>query len=903
MNVAELRQLFAGQGLSQSDRALRLKLGRSNALGDVLLLQRIDIREAICEGIDALLTCLSTRADLPLKTFIGQPVEVQFVTDTGGLRSICAIVTGAKLGQSDGALTVYELTATDTVQIMRGRRNSRIFRGKSDMEITETVLIEWRQRSTALAWAFEYDIKLIDLARYPQREFVHQCNESDAAFLNRLWKRSGIAWFFRPAESSKGTPVHELVLFDDAYRLDAYPGGIVQFHRDDATERRDAITGLVFERELSPASVSRGSWDYKTVQMTGAAESTGVDQGEGGDAFSRLLQDGQIEMPHAADNAADHMRRTRLRADRHALESKTLHGESGVRDLPVGQYIHIQGHPTIDAHPAHERQYVIVEIRHLGENNLPKELDARINLLTGTREHTLDEDRRYRNQFKAVRRDTPIVPAWNPGEDLPPVYPVTAIVVAPPGEEVWCDEQGRFKIQFQGYNPEDHAHSSGAGTSGTDRDSGWVRAGFAMAGANFGEFYPLREGMEVIVNFLGGDPDRPVIVGLVYNGRNPPPTFSNAGRLPGNRYISGVKTKEIHGSGFSQTRYDDSPGQVSVQVGTTHANTQLNAGFLTHPRTDGRATPRGEGAELRSDESVAIRSAKALLISAWKQLNANDKQLARAEYLGLMQDCLDLFKALGQYASEHEGMAIDDKPQAELKDSVKNWEAGSNTDENGADGGAPVVAITAPGGISVATSKSIVSYAGINADAVAQKHMQYTAGQRFNVNAGQGIGLFAHSGGIKAIANQGKFLLQSQHDDFEVNAAKNIKWTATDGNIVGMAKKFTFITEGGSFIEISDDIVLGTKGGIIFKSASVNSTGPATKSTDLPQFEKGTPDQKFRLHYEGADGDKPSPAANRRYEIRMADGSVKAGTSDGGGLTELLKSEAMQIAAIQIFHD
>ena len=108
-----------------------------------------------------------------------------------------------------------------------------------------------------------------------------------------------------------------------------------------------------------------------------------------------------------------------------------------------------------------------------------------------------------------------------------------------------------------------------------------------------------------------------------------------------------------------------------------------------------------------------------------------------------------------------------------MQQDLTSWEGASNTAPRMESGGAPVIALTAPAGISFASSKAIISYAASNIDTVAQQHLQWVAGQRCSVNAGKGISLFAHADGLRAIAHHGKLLLQSQHDDTDINAGKS----------------------------------------------------------------------------------------------------------------------------------
>jgi type VI secretion system secreted protein VgrG len=172
-------------------------------------------------------------------------------------------------------------------------------------------------------------------------------------------------------------------------------------------------------------------------------------------------------------------------------------------------------------------------------------------------------------------------------------YPITALVVGPEGEEVHCDELGRIKVQIQGLDPDDHTHAQGVGASGTDRDSAYVRVSTSLAGQSFGHTSLPRVGMEVSLDFLNGDPDKMFVTGVLHNGPNKPAAFSHTGSLPGNRYVSGIKTKEIKAARYNQLRFDDTPGQVSGQLAIEHAYSQLNLGYLTQPRDNGQGQDRG----------------------------------------------------------------------------------------------------------------------------------------------------------------------------------------------------------------------------------------------------------------------------------------------------------------------
>jgi len=901
------------QELTDTNRPIRLRLfGEQGLLTDRLLVKHVKGQTDICGGLEYRLLCVAAQAGLPLKSFIAMAAELQFVTDRGELHSVCGIVAQVAEGESDGGLATYQLVIRDALSLMEARINTRVFRQASEIDITNTLLREWLHDNPILARAF--DFILPTATSYPAREFTMQYNESDAAFLRRLWKRRGLAWFFEAGEKPRHDAVrgHRLVLFDQPHALKQCPAGTVRYHRDDGTEARDSITAWHGSRSLTAGQVTRHSWDYKHASASEASIPGQHDQGTFGTRFASSIDEYMTDAPHAGNSAADFRALATLRMQHREYEAKYFEAESGVRDLSVGQWITVAGHTEINTHAPKDREFVITGLRIDAENNLPKSLNDRITRLftlnkwraadDGLERASMERGARYTNRFSCVRRGIPIVPAFDPRTDVPVAQMQSVIVVTPGEEEVHCDQHGRVKVRFPACRVKDHEHARGVGASDSDTDSAWLRVASSWAGDHTGAMSLPRAGDECLVTFLGGDPDKPVITGRVHGGRTPPPDFSHAGSLPGNRFLSGIKSREVKGQRYNQLRMDDTPGQISAQLASEHGHSQLNLGHLRHPRRDGQGDARGEGAELRSDEHVAVRAAKGMLLTAWKRLHAVDNQLARAEFLSLMEQCLEQCQSLGGYAVQHQALALDAAPLGELASQLKQWEHGSNTAPEGQAAGSAMIAASAPDGISFASPKAVVSFAGTNADTVAQQHIQLTAGQRFNLNAGQGISMFSHHGGIRAIAHHGKFLLQSQHDDTELNSAKNVKLTATDGKIVLMAKEIHMIAEDGSFIKIGGGISLGTEGDIKQHAANFPLDGPATMAAELPVFESGSPDQKFVLKY-GAHDEDAVPAANRRFEIEMSDGSTLKGISDAAGKTELLERDAMHIAKILILTD
>jgi len=900
--------------LSQRKRAIRLALGTSDdALKSLLLPQRADIKESLLGGIDGCISCVSTAIGIPLEALIGVPASIQFATDTGGLHAINGIVVDAREGECDGSLATYQLFIQDALSLLERRINTRVFREMNVLDVVHTLVDEWRQRSAVLAGAFHLDLTHVDRAKLPAREQTIQFDESDASLIRRLCRREGIGWFIRSRgaeqkhECDAFDTAHTLVLYDNANKLKRSAAEVIPYRPDAAIGERDAVTLLCSTRQLVAGAIRRFSWDYKRADVDRVTGPTRVDQGHAGNDLAELLTDSRIDAPHLADSWDDYDRIGLARIESHGARAVRVDGASGNRTLAVGEWIELTGGGG-DRRPCDGRRITITSLHHRAENNLPKALHERAQALFAANRWAFDAtpvsvdtparptvygdstQSRYENTFSGVPRGTPLTPAYDPHLHLPRVFPIVAIVVTHDGEEVFCDHDGRIKVQLQGLDAADHAHAKGVGTTGTQSDSAWVRVATGLAGDQFGENWMPRAGMEVLLDFVGGDPDKMYVAAVFHNGRNGPPTFTHTGSLPGNRYLSGVKTREVKGQRYNQVRFDDTPGQISMQIATEHEASEVNLGYLTHPRTDGTGEARGEGAEVRSDAAAALRAARGILLTTYARNKARGHQLDREELNQLLSECMRLFASLGEYAGEHRGQAADTNGQRALADAIEAWQA------SGAAGSPGVIACAAEGGAVYATPKTHVTCAGENIDQIAQQSVQLTSGQRINLQAGHGVSMFAHAEGVSAIANHGKVLVQSQADDTQIESAKNIYMTAAGGALAGTASdEVVFVTSGGAYLKLhGENIELGCPGSFTVKAAGHNWDGPASMSADMPTFDQAPLGRVPKLIRAG-DG---QAAAGVDAEIKKASGDLlDQRTDEAGKVAALSGNQLEQLAA------
>ena len=878
MNLGELFSFFANQELTDEFRQMGLVYDAqvTSVLGPALLPQRAHIKEGICQDFEARITCFTTNVALPVKSFIGVPLALSIGTDQGTKRLYPMIVTEAERGHSTGDVTAVHLVGRDPMAIMDQRRCYRVFSNRSAVDVVCDVLDDWIA-NTAIGPSLDYSLPGLDLDRYPKRaNIIQYADESDAAFVKRLLASEGVAWFWRPqalADTSDGSlPALELVLFDDGTALRPNDAPVMRYHRRDATELTDTIDLLSEVWELVPTNTTLSTWDHKTARMDARVGTANVDFGDAGIELSHALDHVRVVAPHLGNDWDDLDRLAQARANHDTFRSHCLRGRSGVRTMAPGTYQVIEGYAPFESLDPDACKFVCVTVEAFTENNLPTKLYEPAQALMGDEgvpewarvdagKEGVKSEQRFTNRFTCVPITAPIAPAYADEADEQRRRRLTGLVVAATGE-VSCDGLARVSVQLVGAQ-------AGADTVTCQR--GVVPWG----GRDHGHVLPLRDGTEVDLEWTGRD--RLVIVGVHYNGKTPPPLFDHLAGLPANVALSGVITRELNGAAQQQLRFNDSPGNISVQLGTDAAATQLNLGALSTPMDQGETTPRGAGFELRSDKAGAIRTAEALLLSTYARLQASGHQLDVQEHVDLLKGALELLEGLGKYAADHQGGSIDTAASTQLKAAVES-------------GTEPTLSLAGLAGVATSTPRTIFSYAGTNIDSVAMANFQQTAGGFHVVNAGKGLSLFAHAGGVKTIAHHGPLLMQSQHDDTQIDAGKDLKVTAAQ-KAVFIADEITLMTTGGAFLSLKGGKVkIGGSEPLDVNTDGHNWNGPATMSGDLPTFSDGDLGRVPRL-LRPTDG---KPASGIKLEINRDEAGKLSGETDASGTGAKVTANGLQ---------
>lgn len=889
MNFEQLRELINIH--TGEHRPICLRFSPQHAhLGALLIVHRVDGSESICGGLKYSIGCVSNKAGIELSEFIAVPLEVQFVTDRGRLASVCGIIDSAAEGEADGGFASYLLTMRDALSIMEKRTNTRVFLRSSEIDISRTLISEWRYANSVLSSCFVLDIRCREDA-FPASEFIMQHNETDAAFLRRLWKRRGIAWTVGPSapDGRRDMPSHTLTLFDDVTTLAQNSAGAIRYHHTGGVEQRDCVRTWTAVRTLQAGAVNRAIWHLPSATLMRTARRTQSESGQLEAALSASLDDYVIDTPHAHIEANDYEQLGDLRMLRHDYKVNAFYASSDIRDLRVGEWNRLTGHYQLERFDDHENEFVLTRLNVEADNNLPQGLGIRFADRPTLGTNDKSGVARYRNDFTCVRRSVPIVPSYDPANDLPAVHPTVAIVVCDPNWEAQSNEHGWIRVRIPGCRIEDHEHARGAGCSDTTADSAWVPVASPWAGHGHGFKGSYRKGDTVLLTYLGGDPDCPIVTGALHSGAVPPVAFSNIASMPGNQLLSGIKSKEVGGTGYNQLRFDDTPGRISAQLCSAHAQSELNLGFLTHPPVDGFGTARGEDAELRSDGSVALRGACGVLISADGRARGSGGQLDRDRLAGLAESLEHVQTELNRISEGHGAASADVKPVAAMVDSLRSWDQGTNVDPYKplVSVSKPLVAVDAPNGLVAGSGDAILLGAQTNVDIVSVRDTHFTSGGALIGRALKGLSFLAHRLGVKLIAASGKVQIEAHQDDIELTAAKRIMLAASQ-EIIIQAPKVTILSQGVQTTYEAGNLTSKMTGTFTVYKKHAEFTGPA--EGELPEVTLPSSETRHNQRVLISDMTSGLPLPQQKYRITLEDGNVVEGTTDGEGMTETFDS-------------
>ncbi|WP_244829932.1 type VI secretion system Vgr family protein [Caballeronia sp. TF1N1] len=397
-----------------------------------------------------------------------------------------------------------------------------------------------------------------------------------------------------------------------------------------------------------------------------------------------------------------------------------------------------------------------------------------------------------------------------------------------------------------------------------------IRMAKPYAGADYGHHFPLIDGTEVALIFTAQDPNRPIIVGALHDSLNPDPVNN----LNNTRNL-------IRTAAQNELRMEDKEGFEHIHLTTPFQTSELNLGHMV----DGNRKERGRGAELRSDERVAVRGGKGVLITAEAKPGALGKQLDAPDAMKQLQAALDQATSLS---------AIAQAAQAELAD-VKAQQVRLLNDY--AELKKAVVLVSAPDGIVSATPADIQFSSGRHISATTGGNAEFSVTEKFTVAAGKAISLLAHKLGLKFFAVKGPVQIQAQAGPIELTA---------NGDVLIKGKRLLFAAQedvlisngGGAFFKLSgSQPQVGGTSNFLVKTPSISKAGSETASAAMPSFASGSFARKFFLHPEG---DPETPLGHHRFRVHLPDGSVTEGVTDANGTSQLFNRDDVENLSIEV---
>jgi type VI secretion system secreted protein VgrG len=490
-----------------------------------LLLLSVVGREALSEPFEYKLEFLVNET-LDAFPLLGQPMQLSMLLDDGSTREVNGLASNFSMLGEHGRFVRYEARLRPSLWLLANTRNCRIFQGKDVPSVALEILSEHGLTEVQNALT----------VKYPAREYLVQYRESDLAFVQRILEHEGIYYYFEHHDGK-----HVLVLAD-ALSAHSEASGYekVPYYAplESKMRERDHIDGWFVSRRIVPAGYAANGFNFERAgskPFTGGRRQaeTPVEMGEVFDYPGYLT---------AQDQADEH---ARIRLEELQVESETVRGSGDARGLRAGSLFTLSGYPRDDQN----KRYLLVETRY----------ELVVDSYESVREAKSEEQCRV--EFVAIDATRPYRP---PLRTRKPVVdgPQTAVVVGPGDQEIWTDDYGRVKLQF----PWDRYGQA------DQNSSCWVRVAQLWAGSGFGGMHVPRIGQEVIVDFLEGDPDKPIVVGRVYNADNMPPYA-----LPGSRTQSGIKSRSVKNGlpdNANEIRFEDQRGQEELYV---QAERDLNA--------------------------------------------------------------------------------------------------------------------------------------------------------------------------------------------------------------------------------------------------------------------------------------------------------------------------------------
>jgi type VI secretion system secreted protein VgrG len=831
----------------QSTRLLRLSFPMNDGPQVKLMVNRFQGTEYLSRDFQFKVELLSDDARIELESMHGKLLCVSLVQADGSLRPFTGYVTSFKLVKTDGGVAFYEAILSPWLAYLRLRRNNRLFHTKSLREQAETIFAGY---AGLPVWEWEI------AGEQPQFTMATQWDETDHNYLCRRWEAAGYSYWYEHSDEG-----HTLKVCDDtraAAPIDGPSAGI-RFQRAGGVAEEDAIGDWSTVRQWASGQAAVSGFDFKNPRPIHADTVTIDQQGD-----IPQLEVHSYEGHYGFKNQSDAFRLSRLRMEEIEARGKLYEAQGNNRRVAPGRSFRLVDHFS----ESEDSEFLILEVHHEASNNYL---------------HGKDAVSEYKNRLLCQSKATP----WRPGRgfnstDTRLLALQTAIVVGPEGQgSLNVDQYGRVQVKFH-----------------WDRDesgSCWVRVSSNWAGGEKGLASHPRVGSEVIVQWLDGNPDHPIVTGAVYNQGYMPPW-----KLPEQRALTGIRSRELTATGgntpggrSNHVVLDDTEGQIQAQLKSDHLASQLSLGHITRIEdTAGRKDARGQGFELRTDGRGAVRAQQGLLLSTEGRPNAQAHITDMAETLDRMAQGQALHDSLSQVAQQAQAHQPGDQDQvaAALQaqvDAVKG-QGGTPTQGEFPEFQAPHLTLASPAGIETTTQGSTHVMSVEHTALTSGGHLSLSAGKSLLASVKEAVRLFAYKAGMKLVAASADIDITALKDSVNILAKLNITHTAN--RITITAKEEVVINGGSSFSRWNASGIVHGTSGTWQQHAAQHSLLPGKSEgpPGLPQTVQLPPGQLDLHHqYVNTDGGRKQGIRQGDYTVVDAEGGVHQGTLDGNGFASV----------------
>jgi type VI secretion system secreted protein VgrG len=794
-----------------------------------------------------------------------------------GVRQINAMICAAEVWGEEGRHVQYKLTLRPWLYRATLTTDCKIYQNKTVVQTLDELLS---------GYAFPVDKRLIET--YPVRDYLVQYNESDFEFFERLCQSVGISYFFGHSEGK-----HRLVLIDNmgAYKKnDSLAYQEIDYHPPGWKADKEFIHSFVPHSQLTSGRYASRDYDYmrpradlsigrKDPRLTGQADGEVYQWHEGSAAGSHYAQPragtSEANDPHAEGDQLALLRVQALRT--HGARARA---SGNLRGMVPGCSFELVKHPRQKANT----EYLILDTRFLIEDVAQ---DSQIR----------DASPGRKQQWKVEVDLTahPMVEPLRPALTRPKPLthgPQTALVVGPPGQNIWTDELSRIKVKF----PWDRIGKR------DQHSTCWIRVNNSGAGNQLGSIYIPRIGQEVTVAFFEGDPDRPICIGQPYNQLNKPPWA-----LPHQSALSGHRSRELTEEGGNSSAgrsnhiaMDDTAGKIQLQLKSDHQHSQLSLGYITRIEDNaGRKDERGQGAELRTDGHAVIRAKQGMLLTTEGRNAAHAHITDMGETTARLTASRDQHENLSEAAQQAQAHVKGDQDEVTKALKAQNDAIKGSGSTNVGNGNFPELAephlmLASPAGIETTTSRS-THIASFEHNALTSGgHTSISAARSLLVSVKEAIRLFAYEAVIKLVAAKNNIDIVALEKNINVLAKLDIKLSANKISI--MAKEQLELGGGGSYsVYTSTGITHKTPGEWIEHAGVHAFEGPDNKPIRLrdghSDLKLQPPQGQIRFALQHLPDQSPMLFAHQPYTLYKNGAKVGQGMLDEYGHITIDKPE------------